>query len=83
MASIATVVTRGFGSFGGVNLLPTMGYGSSTVVVVAGPYIVADLALFTPGIAAFSSTRATSNVFSPGITDENIFTPGAIDAEVY
>jgi len=55
----------------------------SAPVTVAGPYIVADLALFTPGIAAFSSTRATANVFSPGITDENIFTPGAIDAEVY
>jgi len=32
MASIATVVTRGFGSFGSVNLLPTMGYGAG-----AGP----------------------------------------------
>lgn len=27
MASIATVVTMGFGSFGSVNLLPTLGYG--------------------------------------------------------
>lgn len=27
MASIATVVTMGFGSFGSVNLLPTIGYG--------------------------------------------------------
>lgn len=27
MASIATVVTRGYGSFGSVNLLPTHGYG--------------------------------------------------------
>lgn len=27
MASIATVVTRGFGSFGGAGLLPTLGYG--------------------------------------------------------
>lgn len=27
--SIATVVTRGFGSFGSVNLLPTYGYSSA------------------------------------------------------
>lgn len=27
MASIATVVTRGYGTFGSVNLLPTHGYG--------------------------------------------------------
>lgn len=26
--SVATVVTRGFGTFGSVNLLPTLGYGS-------------------------------------------------------
>jgi len=32
MASIATVVTRGFGSFGSVNLLPTMGYGAGAVI---------------------------------------------------
>lgn len=29
MHSISTVVTRGYGSFGDVNLLPTLGYGSS------------------------------------------------------
>lgn len=29
MASIATVVTMGFGSFGSANLLPTLGYGIS------------------------------------------------------
>ena len=27
MASIATVVTMGYGSFGSVNVLPTLGYG--------------------------------------------------------
>jgi hypothetical protein len=27
MASPSTVITRGFGSFGSVNLLPTLGYG--------------------------------------------------------
>lgn len=38
--SIATVVTRGFGSFGSVNLLPTLGYSISTAVIVAGPFCV-------------------------------------------
>lgn len=34
MASIATVVTMGFGSFGSVNLLPTIGYGISSAVAI-------------------------------------------------
>lgn len=31
MASIATVVTMGYGSFGSVNLLPTLGYGIAII----------------------------------------------------
>lgn len=33
MASIATVVTMGYGSFGSVNLVPTLGYGIGEPVV--------------------------------------------------
>lgn len=33
MASIATVVTMGYGSFGSVNLIPTLGYGIGAAVV--------------------------------------------------
>lgn len=36
MASIATVVTMGFGSFGSVNLLPTLGYGIAAAVQPTG-----------------------------------------------
>lgn len=36
MASIATVVTQGFGTFGSVNLLPTIGYGIGAVVIARG-----------------------------------------------
>ncbi len=38
MASPSTIITLGFGSFGGVNLLPTLGYGiaSETGFDVAG-----------------------------------------------
>lgn len=39
--SVATVVTRGFGSFGGVNKLPTLGYSiGAAAVVVNGPWCV-------------------------------------------
>lgn len=31
MASPSTVLTLGYGSFGGVNLVPTIGYGASVV----------------------------------------------------
>lgn len=36
--SIATVVTRGFGSFGSVNKLPTLGYHSQDEVEVGDGY---------------------------------------------
>lgn len=40
MASIATVVTMGYGSFGSVNLLPTIGYGiASAAADTTGPWI--------------------------------------------
>lgn len=32
MASIATVVTMGFGSFGSVNLVPTLGYAATSEI---------------------------------------------------
>lgn len=38
MASPSTVITLGYGSFGSVNLLPTLGYGiGAQVDVVYGP----------------------------------------------
>jgi hypothetical protein len=58
---------------------PKVGDGGT---VVAGHYIVADLAVFTPGIT-YSATRATSEVFNPGIFDAGIFNPGASDKEVW
>lgn len=38
MASPSTVITLGYGSFGSVNLLPTLGYGSNNSNPVTGPY---------------------------------------------
>lgn len=43
MASIATVVTMGYGTFGSANLLPTLGFG-----VGAEAAIVADLEAEAP-----------------------------------
>lgn len=37
MASVATVVTHGFGSFSSANLLPTLGYGIGGGVTAVGP----------------------------------------------
>lgn len=45
--SIATVVTRGYGSFGSVNLLPTLGY--SLAATVAGPLYASRLDVFQWG----------------------------------
>lgn len=36
MASPSTVITEGYGSFGSVNLLPTLGYGIGSGAVVSG-----------------------------------------------
>jgi len=36
MASPSTVVTLGFGSFGSVNLIPTLGFGTGIVVTTVG-----------------------------------------------
>lgn len=39
-ASIATVVTMGFGSFGSVNLLPTLGYGIGVAVTTRPAFYI-------------------------------------------
>lgn len=75
MASIATVVTRGYGSFGSVNLLPTIGYGVNQAVVIAGPYIVADVGVYGPGAQGRQSQ--SMGVFIPGASDDGIYQPGA------
>lgn len=53
-------------------------WGANTSGVVAGPYVVADLAIFTPG----AQPGETRRVFAPGSIDSAIFTPGATDREV-
>ena len=48
--SIATVVTRGYGSFGSVNLIPTLGYSIGEAVAFVGP--LATLGRFQSGTAS-------------------------------
>lgn len=64
--SIATIVTRGFGSFGSVSLLPTLGY--SIAAVVIGPFrIVASLAYSAGADAALgNSGGATASLGNSG-----------------
>jgi hypothetical protein len=67
VASPSTVITLGYGTFGSVNLLPTVGYGSSAAVAgVAGPFC------FHEGLA-----------FSPGGTDGLTFSPGGSEGLPY
>ena len=48
--SVATVVTRGFGSFGSVNKLPTLGYSiGAAVAVVNGPWCVETVQVRSAG----------------------------------
>lgn len=69
MASIATVVTMGFGSFGSVNLLPTIGYGISETLpprvtyrplVAALPSISRPIAARAPAAVRYAIARAAS-----------------------
>lgn len=45
--SIATVVTRGYGTFGSVNLLSTLGYGNYIAAVANSGYATKDIAEYT------------------------------------
>ena len=67
--SSASVVTRGFGTFGSVNLLPTLGYSSLNVVPV-GPGRCAAGNVYVPG-ASFGA------VYVPGANEGNVFVPGS------
>lgn len=59
-ASISTIVTMGFGSFGSVNLIPTLGYGIGTPVnIVNGPLIFPAAAVYRPGAKA-------GDIYRPG-----------------
>lgn len=70
--SIATVVTRGYGSFGSINKLPTLGY--SQDAGVRGPIRVVAAQLYRPGMMA-------GGVFRPGAKAADVYRPGAMAGE--
>lgn len=69
--SIATVVTMGYGTFGSVNKLPTLGYSiGAPVVLVYGPGIVGAAAVYVPG-------AKKAAVYQPGAFAAGVYQPGA------
>lgn len=68
--SVSTVVTMGYGSFGSVNKLPTLGYGiGAAVVLVYGPARVTAAAVYVPGGKAAA-------VYQPGGFAGAVYVPG-------
>ncbi len=54
--SIASIVSMGYGDFGSVYLVPTLGY--SSAVVVPGPFIVLSEQAYTAGSRALETYSA-------------------------
>ena len=51
MATPSTVLTQGFGSWGNVNLLPTLGFGiGEALILVYGPVRLEQSAVYVPGV---------------------------------
>lgn len=61
--SIATVVTRGFGTFGSVNKLPTLGYGADgSAALVYGPLsFCPEVTIVDPGVFPLMPTPWTQS----------------------
>ena len=68
MASIATVVTMGYGSFGSVNLLPTIGYGIGSTV--GGAQLCGDVTMqpLLTGRSSITQMLAGTTVVTPLLT---------------
>lgn len=65
--SVASVVTRGFGAFGSVNLLPTLGYGAPSNV--SAPICFRAASVFHPG-------GKQASAYHPGAKKAAMFIPG-------
>lgn len=71
MASIATVVGMGYGSFGDLNTIPTLGYGSGSA-----PVLPDTLFISTSGASGDTYSRSASgDTYSRGADDDG-FTKG-------
>lgn len=74
MGSIATIVTLGYGSFGSVNLLPTLGYSLGGDAPNIGP-------LRTLAAAYYESGAAIGIYFQPGALAAMSHQAGATEGE--
>ena len=77
--AISSIIVRGFGSYGSVNLLPTLGYSSgSGVALVYGPLSIAACDVFIPqydqGVDVLFPTPSV-DVFTQFVPDFDIELP--------
>ena len=75
MASPSTVITLGYGTFGSVNLVPTLGYGSSAVIAVGGPY-------FFQAAAWFAAGADEGSIYAAGAEKGSWFGSGAEEGQI-
>ena len=73
--SIKGVVGRGFGFSSAIGLVVTAGFGSSTVIIISGPFDVVAAQVFVAGATA-------SEVFNAGAAKAEVFNAGAVESEV-
>ena len=73
MGSPSAVITMGLGSWGSVGEVLTLGYGSSSVVIVAGPFRSVAGQAHSPG----SVKTPTHQFHEPGCHAGQSHTPGS------
>lgn len=71
MASVASTITLGFGAWGGVNDLPTLGYGLG-----AAPVLPSDLFIATQGASGDTYSQSASGDVYSQASDDDDFTQG-------
>lgn len=75
--SVATVVTLGFGTFGSVNLLPTLGFSIQAVPITSAPFY---RPYSTETSEVLLSSTETLDVL-PRATESVDYLPGGVDEQ--
>ena len=75
--SVSTVITMGFGSFGTVKFLPSIGYGNygNVGTLVYGPIVASSITVYRPGSMA-------GIAYLPGEMAGLIYQPGAMEGTI-
>lgn len=77
--SVSTIVCRGYGQFGGAELLPVLGYGA-LVTRVNGPLMCHAASVFLPGAKSGQSWKPgamAGDAYVPGGREGIAYRPGA------